>query len=189
MAIVPRRHRYRLRTISPKSLSRRRSDVARRSSLVRDLRRRRLHDDHLRLRTGRSGDRRRCLPVVHLSAHLALQARGIAEAALEAPDRLVHAHAVQRVLQDSLSVARVKWPNNPCDEARAIAITSSRALGDRAEVAGLTARRVHAVAAIFRASEECVVHRGHLTEGGHGRSRGLQNARRGVPTRTNQLIV
>ena len=75
-----------------------------RRSLVRDLRRGRLHDDHLRLLLPRH--RSRGLPRVHLSAHLALQTRA-ATHALEAFDRLRHPHAKQRVLQDGLGVARV----------------------------------------------------------------------------------
>jgi hypothetical protein len=128
-----------------------------RRSLLRDLRRGRLHDDHLRLLTGHRG---RGLPRVHLSAHLALQARG-ATTPLEECDRLGHPHAEQRVLQDRLGVARVapQTPDRVRDEARAVAIAALRALRDRPEMARSAVRRVQAIAAIFRASEERVVHR------------------------------
>ena len=74
-----------------------------RRSLLRDLRRGRLHDDHLRLLTRH---RSRGLPRVHLSAHLALQTRAETQA-FETFDRLGHPHAEQRVLQDGLGVARI----------------------------------------------------------------------------------
>ena len=64
-----------------------------------DLRRRRLHDDDLRLRSSpdpvRHGRRRR-LSIVHLPTHLALQAAA-KERARQARKRRVDAHAIQRL--------------------------------------------------------------------------------------------
>ena len=121
---------------------------------------RRLNDNHLRLLLLHRGrERRRRLSVVHLSAHLALQAQRAA-AALKDADRRRDADAVQRALQNALGVARTeaKIVRDGVHAAGTDAIAHGGALRDGAEVARRAAARVDAVADVVKASEELVVH-------------------------------
>jgi len=121
---------------------------------------RRLNDNHLRLLLLHRGrERRRRLSVVHLSAHLARQARRAA-AALKDADRRRDADAVQRALQNALGVAHTEanTVREGVHAAGTEAIAHGGALRDAAEVARRAAARVDAVADVVKASEELVVH-------------------------------
>ena len=119
---------------------------------------RRLNDDDLRLLLlHRRHHRRGSLTIVHLARHLALQARK-AEAALQATDGRSHAHAQQRLLQDTLMVAREARQERR-HHARPVAVTRARLLRDGSEVARCAARRVNAITAIVRASAQGLLHR------------------------------
>lgn len=100
------------------------------------------------------------MSVVHLSAHLALQAHWAA-AALKDADRRRDADAVQRALQNALGVARTeaKTVRDYVHAAGTDAIAHGGALRDGAEVARRAAARVDAVAGVVKASEELVVHK------------------------------
>jgi len=133
---------------------------------VHDLRRRRLHDDNLRLSrdTNAGADvrhgRRRRLSIVHLPTHLALQAAAEARAR-QARKRRVDAHAVQRFSIHARVVAhreREDRLQQHRDAARQEAITRSRTLGDRPEVTRETKVPVHAVPAIVKTPKERVIH-------------------------------
>ena len=133
---------------------------------VRDLRRRRLHDDDLRLSpdttagAGVRHGRRRRLSIVHLPTHLALQAAA-EERARQARKRRVDAHAVQRLSVHARVVAhreREDGLQERRDAARQEAITGSRTLGDRPEVTRETTVPVQAVPAIVETPKERVIH-------------------------------
>ncbi len=99
------------------------------------------------------------MSVVHLSAHLARQARRAA-AALKDADRRRDADAVQRALQNALGVAHTEanTVREGVHAAGTEAIAHGGALRDAAEVARRAAARVDAVADVVKASEELVVH-------------------------------
>ena len=145
---------------------------------VHDLRRRRLHDDNLRLSrdTNAGADvrhgRRRRLSIVHLPTHLALQAAAEARAR-QARKRRVDAHAVQRFSVHARVVAhreREDRLQQHRDAARQEAITRSRTLGDRPEVTRVTKVPVQAVPAIVKTPKERVIHSHRLHD--HARAVG-----------------